>query len=135
MRIVPGIFSTSPEKEWSAIVALHRIRLLAALFPGAVIGFQSAFKGGIPVDSGMIARRTAALVLLDERIEVELIDDAVGGADGMIGVDQLVERRRNQHKLMLVVGLKDHPAMRFFSHNLRHQNLCMPAHAPSSLSY
>lgn len=49
-RIVPGVLSASPEKEWPAIVALHRIRLLAALFPGAVIGFRSAFKGGIPVD-------------------------------------------------------------------------------------
>jgi len=49
-RIVPGVLSASPEKEWPAFVALHRIRLLAALFPGAVIGFRSAFKGGIPVD-------------------------------------------------------------------------------------
>ncbi len=49
-RIVPGVLSASPEKDWPAIVALHRIRLLAALFPGAVIGFRSAFKGGIPVD-------------------------------------------------------------------------------------
>jgi hypothetical protein len=49
-RIVPGVLSASPEKEWPAIIALHRIRLLAALFPGAVIGFRSAFKGGVPVD-------------------------------------------------------------------------------------
>ncbi|TCD47219.1 Fic family protein [Chlorobium sp. N1] len=49
-RIVPGVLSASPENEWPAIVALHRTRLLAALFPGAVIGFRSAFKGGIPVD-------------------------------------------------------------------------------------
>ncbi len=50
VRIVPGVLSASPEKEWPTIIALHRIRLLAALFPGAVIGFRSAFKGGIPVD-------------------------------------------------------------------------------------
>ncbi|NTW84247.1 MAG: cell filamentation protein Fic [Chlorobiaceae bacterium] len=49
-RIVPGVLSASPEKEWPTIIALHRIRLLAALFPGAVVGFRSAFKGGIPVD-------------------------------------------------------------------------------------
>ena len=49
-RIVPGVLSASPEKEWPSIVALHRIRLLAALFPGAVIGFRSAFKGGVPVE-------------------------------------------------------------------------------------
>ncbi|AOS84331.1 cell filamentation protein Fic [Chlorobaculum limnaeum] len=49
-RIVPSVLSASPEEDWPSIVALHRIRLLAALFPGAVIGFRSAFKGGIPVD-------------------------------------------------------------------------------------
>lgn len=50
-RIVPGVLSASPEKEWGAIVATHRIRLLAAKFPGTVIGFRSAYKGGIPLDS------------------------------------------------------------------------------------
>jgi hypothetical protein len=52
-RIVSGVFSASPEKEWPAIIALHRIRLLAALFPGAVIGYRSAFSGGMPVDGVM----------------------------------------------------------------------------------
>jgi hypothetical protein len=49
-RIAPGILSAQHEKEWPAIIALQRTRLLAALFPGAVIGYRSAFKGGIPVD-------------------------------------------------------------------------------------
>jgi hypothetical protein len=49
-RIVRGVLSARPEKEWPALIALHRIRVLAALFPGAVIGFRSAFKGAMPVD-------------------------------------------------------------------------------------
>jgi len=52
-RIVSGVLSASPEKEWPAIIALHRIRLLAALFPAAVIGYRSAFSGGMPVDGVM----------------------------------------------------------------------------------
>jgi len=52
-RIVSGVLSASPEKEWPAIIALHRIRVLAALFPGAVIGYRSAFSGGMPVDGVM----------------------------------------------------------------------------------
>jgi len=52
-RIVPGILSASPEKEWPAIIALQRMRVLAALFTGAVIGYRSAFRGGTPVDRVM----------------------------------------------------------------------------------
>ncbi len=52
-RIVSGVLSASPEDEWPAIIALHRIRVLAALFPGAVIGYRSAFSGGMPVDGVM----------------------------------------------------------------------------------
>ena len=52
-RIVSGVLSASPEEEWPAIIALHRIRVLAALFPGAVIGYRSAFSGGMPVDGVM----------------------------------------------------------------------------------
>ncbi len=52
-RIVPGVLTACAEKEWPAIIALHRTRLLAALFPGALIGYRTAFKGGIPVDGVM----------------------------------------------------------------------------------
>ncbi len=52
-RIVPGVLSASPEEEWPAIIALHRIRVLAALFPGAVVGYRSAFRGGMPVNGVM----------------------------------------------------------------------------------
>ncbi len=50
-RIAPGVLTNCrEEEEWPAIIGLHRIRLLASLFPGAVIGYRTAFKGGIPVD-------------------------------------------------------------------------------------
>lgn len=52
-RILPGVLTACAEEEWPAIIALHRTRVLAALFPGAVIGYRTAFKGGIPVDGVM----------------------------------------------------------------------------------
>jgi hypothetical protein len=52
-RIVTGVLSASPVEEWPAIIALHRMRVLAALFPGGVIGYRSAFSGGMPVDGVM----------------------------------------------------------------------------------
>ncbi|MBA4193862.1 MAG: cell filamentation protein Fic [Comamonadaceae bacterium] len=49
-RIVSGLVSTAPADEWPALVARERNRVLAGLFPGAVISFRSAFAGGAPVD-------------------------------------------------------------------------------------
>ena len=49
-RIVPGVVTTRPPEEWPALMARERIRVLATLFPGAVIGYRSAFRGGVPVD-------------------------------------------------------------------------------------
>lgn len=50
-RIVAGLASTRPEDEWPMLVARERNRVLAGLFPGAVIGYRSAFAGGVPVDN------------------------------------------------------------------------------------
>lgn len=52
-RIVPGVVSSLPETAWPALVARERIRVLAALFPKAVIGPRSAFHGGTPIDGVM----------------------------------------------------------------------------------
>lgn len=52
-RIVPGMVSNRPPNEWPALIARERTRVLAALFPGAIIGYRSAFKGGVPVDGLM----------------------------------------------------------------------------------
>ena len=49
-RIVPGIVTSAPPEAWPALVARERIRVLAALYPGAVMGYRSAFHGGLPVD-------------------------------------------------------------------------------------
>jgi hypothetical protein len=52
-RIVPGVVSALPSGEWPQLIARDRNRVLAALFPGAVIGYRSAFRGGVPVDGVM----------------------------------------------------------------------------------
>ena len=49
-RIAPGVVTSRPPEEWPALVARERVRVLAALYPGAVIGYRSAFRGGVPVD-------------------------------------------------------------------------------------
>lgn len=52
-RIAPGVVTSLPEQAWPALVARERIRLLAALYPRAVIGPRSAFQGGTPCDGVM----------------------------------------------------------------------------------
>ena len=47
--IAKGIATSRPQEEWPALIARDRIRVLAALFPGAVYGYRSAFNGGLPV--------------------------------------------------------------------------------------
>ncbi len=49
-RVVPGVVTGLSPNDWPQLVARHRIRILAALFPGAIIGYRSAFYGGVPVD-------------------------------------------------------------------------------------
>lgn len=50
-RIAPGVVTPLPSDQWPALIARERNRVLAALYPRAVIGFRSAFKGGAPVDN------------------------------------------------------------------------------------
>ncbi len=52
-RIHPGVVSSSPRGDWAALIARERNRILAALFPGAVIGYRSAFQGGVPEEGVM----------------------------------------------------------------------------------
>ncbi|CAG1015138.1 hypothetical protein BURC_00883 [Burkholderiaceae bacterium] len=52
-RVVPGVVTNRPRDEWPALIARERIRVLAALFPGAVIGYRSAFQGGTPSEGTM----------------------------------------------------------------------------------
>jgi len=48
--LAKGVASNLPPAEWPALIARERIRVLAALFPGAVYGYRSAFNGGLPED-------------------------------------------------------------------------------------
>lgn len=52
-RIAPGVVTSLPEEAWPALIARERIRVLAALYPGAIIGPRSAFHGGTPSDGVM----------------------------------------------------------------------------------
>jgi len=52
-RIIPGVVTRAPSENWPGLIARERNRVLAALFPGAVIGYRSAFQGGVPVDDIM----------------------------------------------------------------------------------
>lgn len=52
-RIAAGVLTPWPEESWPGLVARERIRLLAALYPGAVVGPKSAFYGGVPCDGVM----------------------------------------------------------------------------------
>ena len=48
--IAKGIATDSPPEEWLTLIARERIRVLSALFPGAVYSYCSAFNGGQPMD-------------------------------------------------------------------------------------
>lgn len=52
-RIAVGALTPLSEESWPSLVARERIRLLAALYPGAVVGPKSAFYGGGPHDGVM----------------------------------------------------------------------------------
>jgi hypothetical protein len=52
-RIAPGVVSSLTEEAWPALLARERIRVLAALYPEAVIGPRSAFHGGSPSEGVM----------------------------------------------------------------------------------
>ena len=64
-RVRPGIYSSAPSTEWPRVIARERNRVLAGLFPGAVLGYRSAFAGGIPVDGVMHLS-----YLYDRRVEL-----------------------------------------------------------------
>ena len=52
-RIAAGVVTSLPEEAWPALIARERIRILAALYPKAVMGPRSAFHGGVPSDGMM----------------------------------------------------------------------------------
>ena len=56
--VAKGMATNCPEQDWPSLVARERIRILAALIPGSVIGFRSAFEGGRPIDGVMYLNGT-----------------------------------------------------------------------------
>lgn len=52
-RIAAGVVTSLPEEAWPALIARERIRILAELYPKAVVGPRSAFNGGVPNDGVM----------------------------------------------------------------------------------
>lgn len=52
-RIATGIVSSLPASDWPQVIARERLRVLAAMFPGAVLSHRTAFSGGQPED-GMV---------------------------------------------------------------------------------
>lgn len=52
-QVAKGIVSSRPETEWPALIARDRIRVLAALLPGALLGYRTAFDGGRP-EAGVV---------------------------------------------------------------------------------
>ncbi|MDD5175162.1 MAG: Fic family protein [Sterolibacterium sp.] len=52
-QVAKGIVSSRPAAEWPALIARDRIRVLAALLPGALYGYRTAFDGGRP-EAGVV---------------------------------------------------------------------------------
>lgn len=52
-RVASGVVTGRPASEWPELVRRELTRLLASLYPGAVIGPRSAFAGGGP-DAGIM---------------------------------------------------------------------------------
>ena len=52
-RLREGVYTPFPASDWPGVVARNRNMIIAAVFPGAVIGWRNAFLGGFP-DEGVI---------------------------------------------------------------------------------
>ncbi len=52
-RVATGMLSRLPTKDWPALIARERIRVLSALFPRGVVGPRTAFMGGAPTADGV----------------------------------------------------------------------------------
>lgn len=72
-RIGPGIFTSLPEDEWPALLQREKVRFLAAQFPGAVVGFRSAFDGMASPDGVVFLTSTYARVYRYPGLTVALV--------------------------------------------------------------
>lgn len=86
-RIAAGVLTPWPAESWPSLIARERIRLLAALFPGAVVGPKSAFYGGVPHDGVMYLTYTYTKRVALPGMTVQLIQGpgAIQGDTPMMG--------------------------------------------------
>lgn len=73
-RVATGILTCLPEESWPALIARERIRVLAALYPDAVIGPRSAFSGGAPSDGVIYLTYTYTKRVQLPGLAVQLLD-------------------------------------------------------------
>jgi hypothetical protein len=73
-RIAAGVLTSLTEESWPALIARERIRLLAALYPNAVIGPRSAFLGGAPSDGVIFLTYTYTKRVELPGLTVQLLD-------------------------------------------------------------
>ncbi|WP_222946038.1 Fic family protein [Paraburkholderia sp. UCT31] len=73
-RIAPGVVTGLPEEAWPSLIARERIRVLAALYPKAVIGPRSAFYGGAPNEGVMYLSYTYSKRVALPGLTVQLLD-------------------------------------------------------------
>lgn len=88
-RIAPGVLTSLDQDAWPALISRERLRVLAGLFPGAVIGPANAFVGGVPIDGVMYLdyryNRTVNLPGLEVRLSRSF--GATFGDNPMMGKD------------------------------------------------
>lgn len=73
-RIAPGVVTNLPDEAWQSLIARERIRILAALYPKAVIGPRSAFHGGVPSEGVMYLTYTYTKRVELPGMTVQLLD-------------------------------------------------------------
>lgn len=56
--IVPGVVTCEAEELWPSLILRNRARVLAALHPRAVLGYRTAFDGGMPAGGVVHLTRT-----------------------------------------------------------------------------
>lgn len=81
--LAKGMATNRPSTEWPALIARDRIRVLAALFPGAIYGYRSAFNGGLPTDGVVYLSHTYPRTIELPGLTVSLLKGAARQAGDM----------------------------------------------------
>ena len=62
---------------------------------------------------------TTWLVLIDQRLYIDLVNHLTNNANGVIGRDEFIQVGRKQHRLLLVVGLEKNAAVIALFHTVK----------------